>query len=449
MYNFKDKKILVIGYARSGKASVNMLLHLGAQITVYDKKVIDSGKDFEFLRENNVGIINDTHEAEFEKKWDLVVKSPGIPYKAWFILKLQEQNVDIISEIELGYMVTKQHKYIAITGTNGKTTTTTLTYEIMKKHAPDTTYIAGNIGIPLCEVILQNELIKRENCVIVLEISNYQLMDIKEFKPYVSTIINMSPDHLDHIDTLEEYYESKVNVYKNASDTDLFILNVDDKVVKEYTEKFPINCAMSKFSFFDKSTLCYLDGDDIVYSGDKIIDINKLILVGRHSIQNVMVAVSIVKHLNVSDDIIREVCYGFGGVEHRIEFVREIAGVNYYNDSKATNVDATETALKSFERNIILLIGGFEKNLDVTPLRAYFDRIKHVIGFGDCGKRLIDELNFAESVIEKNLFTATMKAYELSKSGDTVLLSPTTSSFDEFSCFEERGEKFKEIVNGL
>ena len=450
MIKLDGKKVLVLGFGKSGKAAIKILLKLNAKVTLYESNKIENSNENNWVFSNTINIINDFNGDEtklFDEEFDFVVKSPGIPYKSWYICKLKERKVPIISEIELGYMLAEHHKYIAITGTNGKTTTTTLVFNIIKNQYPTSTFIAGNIGIPLCQVILDNDLINRNNCFIVLEISNYQLMDIISFKPFISTIINLTPDHLDHIDTIEEYYESKTNIYRNMSFNDTFILNHDDPIINKYTKKIPAKCNIINFSFKNHNSDCFCTSNHIVFNSENIIDISKIKIVGKHSLQNIMVAICIVKTIGINTQSIQAEVYAFKGVEHRIEFVKEIDGVKYYNDSKATNVDATETALKAFQEPIILLIGGYEKNLNISSLKKYLSKIKLVIGFGSCGERLVKDLTNDKGIIVNGLYEAFLKASEFALPGDVVLLSPTTSSFDQFSCFEERGDYFKGLVN--
>lgn len=443
----EGKKVLVLGLAKSGLAAVRLLVKLKACVTVNEYMPLEKINCLDELKELGVEVIAGGHPDElFERDFDFVVKNPGIKYRMPFILRLQERNIPIYTEIELAYQVAKKQHYIAITGTNGKTTTTTLVYEILKKQYPNT-YVAGNIGIPLCEVVLNENLLESEGNYIVLEMSNFQLLNIEKFKPEVSTIINLTPDHLDYMASLEEYYASKTNIYQNCDASDLYILNIDDEAVCEYVNKYPTKASVMSLSY-NKEADVYFDGNEFKVYGEAVFHIQDLKLVGIHNVQNVLIAISIAKRVGVTNEVIQDVISHFYGVEHRIEFVREHQGVKYYNDSKATNTDATIIALKSFKKeHLVLLLGGFDKGLDMKEVNDEAQGIKQIICFGVAGKRFKDELD--NSIYCPTLKDAIIKAYEVACEDDVVLLSPSTSSYDEFTGYEQRGRFFKQIVNEL
>lgn len=446
--DFSGKKVLVVGLARSGMAAIRVLKKLGAEVTLSESKKKEDIKEIDFLNENNVEIVGQDM-AVFERDFDLVVKNPGVPYRSPMMQKLHERNIPVITEIELAYQVAKPQHYIAITGTNGKTTTSTLTYEILRRAFPGKAHLCGNIGIPLCEIVMENGLMEEGGHYIALEISNFQLVNIDKFRPEVATIINLTPDHIDFMGSLDNYYKSKTEVYRNMADSDVFLLNADDPVVKEYTDRYPVKCVKESFSTDGKNADCIAKDGYIEIKGEKIIPLDAIKIVGKHNLQNVMIAVSAAKAIGISNDIILDAVSSFKGVEHRIEFVREIGGVKYYNDSKGTNTDATITALKAFDRGVILLVGGFEKGLPMDEMKKHLGCVKKVIGFGACGARLVHDLVGEDGIIVTTLDEAVAEANKIAESGDTVLLSPTTSSFDQYSCFEERGDHFKKIVNAL
>ncbi len=446
--DFSGKRVLVVGLARSGMAAIRVLKKLGAEVTLSESKKKEDIKEIDFLSENNVEIVGQDM-AVFERDFDLVVKNPGVPYRSPMMEKLHERNIPVITEIELAYQVAKPQHYIAITGTNGKTTTSTLTYEILRRAFPGKAHLCGNIGIPLCEIVMENGLMEEGGHYIALEISNFQLVNIDKFRPEVATIINLTPDHIDFMGGLDNYYKSKTEVYRNMADSDVFLLNADDPVVKEYTDRYPVKCVKESFSTNSDNADCIAGGGYIEIKGEKIIPLNAIKIVGKHNLQNVMIAVSAAKAIGISNDIILDAVSSFKGVEHRIEFVREIGGVKYYNDSKGTNTDATITALKAFDRGVILLVGGFEKGLPMDEMRKHLGCVKKVIGFGACGARLVNDLVGEDGIIVTTLDEAVAEANKIAKSGDTVLLSPTTSSFDQYTCFEERGDHFKKIVNAI
>lgn len=445
---FTGKKVLVVGLARSGMAAIKVLHELGADIVLSERKPAEELKELATLKELGVTIVGQDMEV-FDQKYDLCVKNPGVPYRSPFMEALALHGVPVITEIELAFQVAKPQHYIAITGTNGKTTTTTLVYEILNRAFPGKAHLCGNIGIPLCEIVMEEGLMEESDHYIALEISNYQLVNIDRFRPDVATIINLTPDHVDFMGSLEAYYKSKTEVYRNMTPEDTFLLNADDPVLAEYVEKYPVPATVRTFSLDRTDTdNCVRDGQ--LYVGDEpVLPLTSIRLPGKHNLQNVMIAVSAAKVLGISNETIQEVVEGFTGVEHRIEFVREKDGVRYYNDSKGTNTDATVTALKAFDKGVILLIGGFEKGLPMDDVKAHLGCVKKVIGYGACGPRLVADTVGADGIVVTTLDEAVAEAVKIAESGDTVLLSPTTSSFDQYTCFEERGDHFKKLVNEL
>ncbi|MBR2067760.1 MAG: UDP-N-acetylmuramoyl-L-alanine--D-glutamate ligase, partial [Solobacterium sp.] len=284
---------------------------------------------------------------------------------------------------------------------------------------------------------------------IALELSQGQLIDMFDFHPEVSTIINLTPDHIDFMGSLENYYASKTRIYQNTQKEDYFILNKDDEEVKKYIQKYPLPCSSISFSLENKEADAYIENGYLVKDGKAFLDLAKVTLPGKHNIQNIMIASLMCMCVGVKEEDIQDVVYHFSGVEHRIEFVKEIDGVKYYNDSKATNTDATITALKAFEKGVFLLVGGFEKGLAMDEVKKYLAPVKKVIGYGASGKRIAHDLVGEDAIVVNDLQEAILCAKELAMKGDVVLLSPTTSSFDQYTSFEERGKHFKRIVESL
>lgn len=446
--DFTGKKVLVVGLARSGMAAIKVLHKLGADIILSERKPAEELKELATLKELGVTIVDQSMEV-FDQHYDLCVKNPGVPYRSPFMEALAQHGVPVITEIELAFQVAKPQHYIAITGTNGKTTTTTLVYEILNAAFPGKAHLCGNIGIPLCEIVMEEGLMEESDHYIALEISNYQLVNIDRFRPDVATIINLTPDHVDFMGSLEAYYKSKTEVYRNMKPEDTFILNADDPVLAEYVEKYPVPATVKSFSLDNTDTDNYVKDDQLFVGDEPVLPLTSIRLPGKHNLQNVMIAVSVAKVLGISNETIKEVVEGFTGVEHRIEFVRELDGVRYYNDSKGTNTDATVTALKAFDKGVILLLGGFEKGLPMDDVKAHLGCVKKVIGFGACGPRLVADTVGDDGIVVTTLDEAVAEAVKIAEPGDTVLLSPTTSSFDQYTCFEERGDHFKKLVNAL
>ena len=448
MVDFSGKRVLVLGLARSGMAAVKLLHKLGAVVTVSEQKAPSDIKELPELEKMGVRVVNQDKEI-FEEDYFLAVKNPGINGKLWFVKRLRERGISVITEIELAFMVSAPQHYIAITGSNGKTTTSTLVYEIIKKQYPDKTLLCGNIGIALCEMVTEYDLINNEGFYIVLEISNFQLVDIVSFRPEVAVIINLAADHLDFMGTEDAYYRSKLRVYENMKDSDTFLYNTDDSLIASYTRDVKVNCDILSYSLLSDKADLYADDEFVFFKGEKLFPVSDIKVVGRHNVQNVLVGVGAAIKCGVSKENIRSAVASFNGVEHRIEFVREKDGVRYYNDSKGTNVDATVTALKAFSSPVILLAGGHEKGLDLTPLKGLLSGVKKVIAYGECGERIFKGLTDETGILVNALPEALTEAVKISEAGDVVLLSPTTSSYDQYTCFEERGEHFKSLVNSL
>ena len=293
----------------------------------------------------------------------------------------------------------------------------------------------------------ENNLLEEENHYIVIEMSNFQLLDIEKFKPEISTVINLTPDHLDYMASLDEYYASKMRIYENCeSDDEIFVNNIDDETLQEYLKRYPVYCGCLTQSL-NKPADCRIIDEAIYFRGEHIIDLKDIKIVGDHNVQNIMIAATICMVAGVDSRIIRKVISNFKGVEHRIEFVREYNGVKVYNDSKATNTDASIIALKAFKQPVILLMGGFDKGLDLKEMSTYNSHIKKLVTFGAAGQRFKEDMHHEDSYYEDTLKDAVNKAFEISEPGDIILLSPSTSSFDEFKGYEERGRIFKQYVN--
>lgn len=442
------KKVLVIGLAKSGKAAVRLLLKLNATITLNVNQQIEDIEEYQKYIDQGITIVAGGHPDDvFEQEYDFVIKNPGINYHKPFILRLKKRGIPVYTEIELAYQVAKKQHYIAVTGTNGKTTTVMLLNKVLKgqfKHV----HLAGNVGTPLCDIVLDYDLLHQEGHYIVLEMSNFQLLDIDIFRPEVATIINLTPDHLDYMDSLEEYYASKTNIYKNQSASNYYIDNIDDATLREYTTKYPVPSKKITFSLTSDATCCLKD-HTIYFNHEPVITTDEIKVVGDHNLQNSMVVISACKVLGVATKVIHDEIASFAGVEHRIEFVKEYNGIKIYNDSKATNTDATIIALKAFKRPVILLMGGFDKGLNLEDVKAHHKNIKSLITFGVAGPRFLKDMNVENSVCAKDLKEATLEAMKQAKSGDIILLSPSTSSFDEFTGYEQRGNVFKEIIYSL
>lgn len=444
----KGKKILVLGLARSGKAAIKLLQKLNADIVLNEAKPLEEIENYQEYLNQGVEIVANGHPQElFERDFAFVVKNPGINYQKDFVLRLKERGIEILNEVELGYRYAAKQNYYAITGTNGKTTTVSLLYHILKGQY-DNVFLAGNVGTPYCDLVVNHDLLKATNCHVVLELSNFQLLDMATFHPRGATIINLTPDHLDYMLSLDEYYQSKLNIYQNQTAADLFFLNQDDPVLNRYYQQKPALAKIVSYSLKQEADIEIKEGAVFAY-GNKIVELDKIKLVGAHNVQNVMIAVGFALQAGLTIPVIADRIESFQGVAHRIEYVDTIAGVKYYNDSKGTNTDATITAIKAFDQPVILLIGGFEKNLDLSEMAALNNQIKILICYGATRERFAKDMAHQNTHIVVDLKSAVAKAASLAREGDVVLLSPSTSSFDEFTSYVKRGEYFKKVVGEL
>ena len=440
--NLKNKNILLVGLAKTGISTIKHLNKLGAKVVVNDIKDKDKLKGIldELSDLNNVEYILGYHPENVDDI-DMAVVSPGVPLDLPFILKLKSKNIEIIGEVELAYRLSQNPMFIGITGTNGKTTTTSLVGEIFKKANIDT-YIVGNIGNPVIDTVDT----ANENSVLVTELSSFQLESIDTFKPHVSAILNFTEDHLNRHHTMEAYMEAKARIFKNQDEKDFCVLNYDDKDVKSLSD----NVKAKKIFFSRKKSLdcgIYLDEDNnIIINIDKKIKLlnkDELSLPGNHNLENCMAAAAIAYVSNIDIDVIREVLKTFAGVEHRQEFVRNLNGIMFVNDSKATNPDSSIKAIESYNRPIILIAGGMDKQssfdefLDVAKENVYA-----LVLLGETAQRIKEcaqNKGFDNITVVKDMKEAVNASYQIAKDGDVVLLSPACASWDMYKSFEVRG----------
>jgi len=372
-----------------------------------------------------------------------------------FIVKAVSQNKIVISEIEVAYWFCDS-PIIAVTGTNGKTTTTVLTGEIFKNAGIDTK-VCGNVGLAFSEVV---ESLKKDS-VVVLEVSSFQLESIENFKPAVSMFLTFTPDHIDWHGSMENYMKAKLNVNKNQSGNNVIVFNYDDPKIREQKNNFKSDsCAFSTDVNLETENLnsgCYLNGREIIYFDKKknehtmIMNPEDIFIRGKHNLSNSLASISAAKVFGIKNDVIENTLINFKGVEHRIEPVRELSGVKFFNDSKATNFDSLYVALESFEKNIILIMGGKKGDNKFELVEDFIkNRVKKIFAIGQSSPAINDYFSKSVNVeISKTLDDAVVKAFEYSEKGDVVLFSPGYKSFDMFDNFEHRGNEFKKSVNNL
>ena len=451
--NIKDKKVLLVGLAKTGVSTIKKLDKLGANIVVTDIKPKEKLEDIlsQLNGLNNVEYILGSHPEDISDI-DLTIVSPGVPLDLPFIEKLKESNVKIIGEVELAYTLSNNPIFVGITGTNGKTTTTSLVGEIFKEANRDT-YIVGNIGNPVIDTVDYTD----KNSVLVTELSSFQLESIDTFRPKVSSILNITEDHLNRHHTMENYINAKARIFENQEKSDFSILNYDDSIVRSLNKNN--NASILYFSRQEKIDQgVYLDeNNNIVISIDgkqiTVLNRNELSLPGDHNLENAMAAILMTYVVGVDLEVIKQVLTTFKGVEHRLEFVTNKNGIMFVNDSKGTNPDSTIKAIGSYERPIILIAGGMDKHSDFTDMmKCATKNVKELVLLGETADKI--EASARKEGLEnitkvKNMEEAVKKAYELAEDGDVVLLSPGCASWDMYPNFEARGLDFKENIYKL
>lgn len=443
------KKVLVFGSGISGIGAVKLLEDHGAEVVLYDgNESLDRASLREQLGEKTTIVLGEFPEHLLEEL-DLVVLSPGVPTDLPIILAMKEHGIQVIGEVELAYAFGKGD-VLAITGTNGKTTTTSLLGEIMKCHQEEV-FVVGNIGNPYTVAAGQ----MTERSVAVAEMSSFQLESIETFRPKVSAILNFTPDHLNRHHTMEAYVEAKKQIAKNQTAEDYCVLNYEDERTKAFGEE--VKAQVLYFSSAHKLERgIYLDDGKMIYKNPEeeiVCHVDELQILGIHNYENVMAAVAMAAVYGVPMDTIRKAILAFKGVEHRIEYVTEKDGVVYYNDSKGTNPDAAIKGIQAMNRKTVLIGGGYDKNSEYTEwIQAFDGKVKQLILIGATREKIAqdaEKCGFHDYVFADTFEEAVLLAAKTAKSGEAVLLSPACASWGMFPNYEVRGEKFKEIVNSL
>jgi UDP-N-acetylmuramoylalanine--D-glutamate ligase len=454
----KDKRVLVVGLGKSGVASALFLKAHGARVTVSDTKSGDELRnEIPVLLDHGITVETGGHGERTFRGQDLIVVSPGVPVDAPLLVQARSWGEPVIGEVELAAQFLPG-PIVAITGSNGKTTTTTLTGEILTASGLPT-LVGGNIGTPAISLA---ERAKPET-VIVLEVSSFQLETIQKFRPKVAVVLNVTPDHLDRHRTLEVYVDAKSRIFENQSGDDFAVLNEDDPTCVEMAGRtraqvfwFSRQKEVRQGAWVRDGNILFRDGRGQQKGAQReIMQVSEIPLKGAHNLENVLAAVCAGALMGCAPEKIRQAVRDFKAVEHRLEFVATIRGVDYYNDSKATNVDATIKALESFPANIHLILGGKDKGSDYTVLNDLLrQRVKRVYTIGAAAGKIESQIVSSKSggvevVHAETLENALRKANAVAQPGDVVLLAPACASFDQFKNYEQRGQVFKEIVRGL
>lgn len=448
-----DKKtVLVFGTGLSGISAVGFLEDITDKIIVYDTNAsLDTETIREKLTDSFTGeIVLGELKEEYLETVSLAVLSPGVPTDLPVVNRIREKNIPVWGEVELAYYKAKG-QIAAITGTNGKTTTTSLVGDIMKAYFEEV-FVVGNIGIPYTDIACKTS----ETSVTVIEMSSFQLETIVDFRPQVSAILNITPDHLNRHHTMENYIAAKLNIAKNQGADDVCILNYEDEVLREAGKGLKTNVLyFSSLRKLEKGI--YLEGDNIIYSDgnntETIVDVTQMNIFGRHNYENTMAAIGIALSLKVPVEVINKAVRNFVAVEHRIEFVTTKNGVKYYNDSKGTNPDASIKAIESMPAPTCLIAGGYDKGSEYDEwLEAFKGKIKALVLIGQTKDKIAEAARkhgFHDIYMANSLQEAVEICHRLSQEGDCVLLSPACASWDMFPNYEERGRLFKEYVRNL
>ncbi|NLD19309.1 MAG: UDP-N-acetylmuramoyl-L-alanine--D-glutamate ligase [Clostridiales bacterium] len=448
----ENKRVLIVGMGNSGKAAAQAMVKLGAHVSVADSKKEEdiNPQLITFLKDKSV-------ECYFGRlpqsisEFDVIILSPGVPPELDFIQEARAAGAEVIGELEIAYRVGKGN-YVAITGTNGKTTTTTLVGEIYKR-AGKKTYVVGNIGV----AVISKALMADDDSWLITETSSFQLETIKEFKPAVSAILNLTPDHMDRHKTMERYSAAKADIFKNQTEKEYCIINYDDRECVRMAKK----CRAKVVPFSRIKQLdfgAFVKEEHIVIKdeageGHSICRTDELLIPGSHNLENALAACAIAYFGGIDPEDIAEAVREFKGVEHRIELCGEIDGIKFVNDSKGTNPDAAIKAIEAMKKDIILIAGGYDKGASFDEFVKAFDgKVKALLLLGKTATKIKDtaeKAGFTNTIILKDMEACVREAYGMAKAGDVVLLSPACASWDMYSNFEQRGSHFKSCVEGL
>ena len=447
---FEHKRVLVIGLAKSGVAVAKLLLHQGAIVTVNDRIPLEENPDAKSLIEEGIRVLAGSHPVDLlEEHFDFVVKNPGIPYHNCMVEAAMKKGIPVYTEVEIAYQLL-EGLMIGITGSNGKTTTTTLASLMLKESFPEReVYAAGNIGIPLSQLAEQST----KEDIYVSELSSFQLMGIDQFKPKIACIVNIFSAHLDYHGTREEYIEAKLQLTKNQTKDDYLVYNAD------YPELITLIEGHTKATLvpFSRKTVLEFGASVkdhyICFNGEKVIPVSTIQVPGTQNVENVLAAVAIAKLAGATNEGIQKAVQNFHGVKHRTQFVKEVNKRRFYNDSKATNIIATQTALRSFtNQSVVLIAGGLDRGNGFDELVPDLKAVSGIVLYGETKEKLQEAAKVAGvPVIElvNTLEEATKKAYDISKEDDIILLSPACASWDQFKNFEIRGDEFIQVVENL
>ena len=442
---FANKKVLVLGLAKSGESAARLLDKLGAIVTVNDGKPFEENPAAQSLLEEGIKVVTGGHPLELlDEDFEWMVKNPGIPYNNPMVMRALEKKIPVITEIELAYLISDA-PIIGITGSNGKTTTTTMIAEVLTAGGQNG-LLSGNIGFPASQVAQD----AGETDTLVMELSSFQLMGIEAFHPEIAVITNLMPTHLDYHGSFEEYVAAKWNIQKNMTASDYVVLNFNQDLAKELAKKTAAK--VLPFSTQEQVDGAYLDGDVLTFRGEAIMKASALGVPGSHNVENALATIAVAKLRGIDNQVIKETLAHFGGVKHRLQYVGEINQVKFYNDSKSTNILATQKALSGFDNSkVILIAGGLDRGNEFDELVPDIKGLKKMVILGESAARVKRAADQAEvSYLDaSDVRDATRKAFSVAEPGDVVLLSPANASWDMYKNFEVRGDEFLAVFKEL
>ncbi|WP_411843999.1 UDP-N-acetylmuramoyl-L-alanine--D-glutamate ligase [Salinicoccus sp. HZC-1] len=433
---FKNKRVIVLGYGRSGRSAVSALVALGAHVVLTTNEVISDERVRQTMKGWGVEIVDGHHPASLLNDAELIVKNPGIPYEIDFLQEASKRGIPIMTEVEIAYHISEA-PIIGITGTNGKTTVTHLIGEMLERSGLNP-ILCGNIGYPATSAAKE----AGGDSILVMELSSFQLMGVYEFKPDTAVITNIYEAHIDYHGSVEAYEAAKLNLLRNMDETDKLIFN---GMQKEKLEKLDHAINTEYFSIESEASACIKEGM-ITYKDTPLIPVDDVKLMGGHNHENMLAAILAAKAHGATDEAIIKTLSEFGGIPHRMEYLGTHKGAAYYNDSKATNNLATSFALRSFKTPVIWVAGGLDRGQSLDNLIPQMTRVRMIITFGETKEKFIElaKETRKEVVSAENPFDAIQVAAEISELGDTVLFSPACASWDQYKDYEARGDHFKE-----
>ena len=446
---FTNKKVLILGLARSGFAAAKYLIGHDNEVILNDGKPEEKldKNQIEELTSLGVKLIFGSHPDDLlDSSFDYLIKNPGVPIDHKYVLKARELGIEVINEAEMAFRLLPEGvKLIGITGTNGKTTTTTLTFNIIHEYYKDNSFLTGNIGFPMIDLIGK----VKAGDIIVMEVSCQQLENMSKFRPNVALMTNLSPAHIDFLKSYENYKRVKAKLFGAQTKDDVAILNNENEEVLKETK----NIKSTKKYFSSKREVdgAYLKDGKLYYKDEYIMDRKSIKIAGMHNVENVLAAITIAKEFDVPNEVISKVVSEFNGVEHRLEFVREVNGRRFYNDTEATNIKCTQIALSSFEEDTYLILGGLERGQDFEELAPFINNVKGILAIGACRNRVEEFANNHNIpvIVEEYLKDGFKKLFDMSSDHSVILLSPASASWDQYKECEVRGAEFKNMVKDL